>query len=108
MNKGCFSFFSVTAALDINLCLDIIVSLFVELVCLLNDPCQNGAACSEIDGVNVDCACTFGYGGNFCQTGNNRKRRQIKHSHLIISIMNRFGSDLQKKIPVESICLGKI
>ena len=43
--------------------------LFVELVCELNNPCLNGAACSEIDGVNVDCACVNGYEGDFCETG---------------------------------------
>ena len=43
--------------------------LFAVQVCLVNDPCQNGASCFEMDGVNVDCMCNFGYEGDFCETG---------------------------------------
>ena len=38
------------------------------MVCILNDPCENGGTCSEVDGFNASCACADGYTGSLCET----------------------------------------
>ena len=40
-----------------------------DLVCVLRDPCLNGATCTEVDGVSANCTCTEGYEGDRCETG---------------------------------------
>ena len=41
----------------------------LDLVCVLANPCQNGATCAEVDGIDVDCTCAEGYTGSVCETG---------------------------------------
>ena len=38
-------------------------------MCVLANPCQNGATCAEVDGIDVDCTCAEGYTGSVCETG---------------------------------------
>ena len=46
---------------------------------MLNDPCENGGTCTELDGITADCACAEGYTGSQCET---RKKRSVVNDHL--------------------------
>ena len=48
-----------------------------ELPCILNNPCKNGAACTDDNLGGYSCTCATGYTGTNCEYGNLNKKSEF-------------------------------